>query len=445
MATVVELPRLTDTMEEGVIAQWHVAVGDKVKRGQVIAEIETDKATMEFESFDAGIVLKLVAEEGETLELGAAIAVFGKKGEDAAATLAAWKGGGTAAPEAEAEAAPAAAEQAEQAEQAEKVEDAEEAAPAAEAASSSSAEDERIPASPLARRLARENDLELSSIPGSGPHGRVIKADVIKAADATKASPASAKQEVARPKSTPATGKDVDHDGRPYASFEDRPIKLTPMRKTIAKRMTQSKRDIPHINLTIPIFMDAAAAVRKELNGVLSGVKISFNDILIYAVAKALRAHPRVNACYTPEGLIEYGDVHVGVAVAVEGGLVVPVVRFADQKTLKRISLDIRDLGKRAKDKSLKPDEMTGSTFTVSNLGMFGIESFTAVINPGEGAILAVGRIADEAVVEGGEVVIRKVMRATLCSDHRVFDGADNARFLATLKKILEAPMSLFT
>ena len=435
MATVVELPRLTDTMEEGVIAQWHVAVGDKVKRGQVIAEIETDKATMEFESFDAGIVLKLVAEEGETLELGAAIAVFGKKGEDAAATLAAWKGGGAAAaPKAEA-AAPEAEEEAPSAE----------AAPAAEAAPSTSAEDERIPASPLARRLARENDLELSSIPGSGPHGRVIKADVIKAAGATKASPPSAEQEVARPTSTPATGKDVDHDGRPYASFEDRPIKLTPMRKTIAKRMTQSKRDIPHINLTIPIFMDAAAAVRKELNGVLSGVKISFNDILIYAVAKALRAHPRVNACYTPEGLIEYGDVHVGVAVAVEGGLVVPVVRFADQKTLKRISLDIRDLGKRAKDKSLKPDEMTGSTFTVSNLGMFGIESFTAVINPGEGAILAVGRIADEAVVEGGEVVIRKVMRATLCSDHRVFDGADNARFLATLKKILEAPMSLFT
>jgi len=433
MATVVELPRLTDTMEEGVIAQWHVAVGDKVKRGQVIAEIETDKATMEFESFDAGIVLKLVAEEGETLEIGAAIAVFGKKGEDAAATLASWTGGAAAAAP-EAAAAPAATQA--------------EAAvpePAAEAAPSSSAADERIPASPVARRLARESGLELSSIPGSGPHGRVIKADVLKAAGAAKASPKSAKLEVARPKSTPATGKDVDHDGRPYASFEDRAIKLTPMRKTIAKRMTQSKRDIPHINLTIPIFMDAAAAVRKELNGVLAGVKISFNDILIYAVAKALREHPRVNACYTPEGLIEYGDVHVGVAVAVEGGLVVPVVRFADQKTLKRISLDIRDLGKRAKDKSLKPAEMTGSTFTVSNLGMFGIESFTAVINPGEGAILAVGRIADEAVVEGGEVVIRKVMRATLCSDHRVFDGADNARFLATLKKILEAPMSLFT
>ncbi len=438
MATVVELPRLTDTMEEGVIAQWHIAVGDKVKRGQVIAEIETDKATMEFESFDAGYVLKLVAEEGETLELGAAIAVFGKKGEDAAATLASWKGGAGSAPASKPEetaAAPTAEAEA-AAPQA--------AAEAPEEGSSGAADGDRIPASPLARRLARENDLELGSIAGSGPHGRVIKADVLKAAEAAKTSTPSAAQGD-RPKSTPATGKDVDHDGRPYASFEDRPIKLTPMRKTIAKRMTQSKRDIPHINLTIPIFMDAAAAVRKELNGVLSGVKISFNDILIYAVAKALRAHPRVNACYTPEGLIEYGDVHVGVAVAVEGGLVVPVVRFADQKTLKRISLDIRDLGKRAKDKSLKPDEMTGSTFTVSNLGMFGIESFTAVINPGEGAILAVGRIADEAVVEGGQVVIRKVMRATLCSDHRVFDGADNARFLATLKKILEAPMSLFT
>ncbi len=438
MASVVELPRLTDTMEEGVLAQWLVAVGDKVKRGQVIAEIETDKATMEFESFDAGYVLQLLATEGETLEIGAPIAVFGKKGEDAAATLTAWraKSGGASAAAPAGAAAPAPAAPAAAA-----------PAPAAPASATTPAtgSGERIPASPLARRLARENDLALATIPGSGPHGRVIKADVLRAASASK-TPASTTPAVAkaRPK-TAGTGTDVDHDGRPYASFEDRTIKLTPMRKTIVKRMTQSKRDIPHINLTIPIFMDRAAAMRTELNGILSGVKISFNDILIYAVAKALRVHPRINAAYTPQGIIEYGDVHVGVAVAVEGGLVVPVVRYTDQKTIKRISLDIRDLGKRAKDKSLRPDEMKGSTFTVSNLGMFGIEAFTAVINPGEGAILAVGRIADEAVVEGGAVVIRKVMRATLCSDHRVFDGADNARFLATLKKLLEAPMSLFT
>lgn len=440
MASVVELPRLTDTMEEGVIAQWLVAVGDKVKRGQVIAEIETDKATMEFESFDAGYVLQLLAPEGETLEIGAAIAVFGKKGDDAAATLKAWRAKAGGASTATPTVAPTC-----------------EAAPASAAALTSTTtpksaadepavgSDERIPASPIARRLARENDLALATIPGSGPHGRVIKADVLRAAGVSKA-PSNATSLVAtsRPKIA-GTGTDVDHDGRPYASFEDRTIKLTPMRKTIVKRMTQSKRDIPHINLTIPIFMDRASAMRTELNGILNGVKISFNDILIYAVAKALRMHPRINAAYTPQGIIEYGDVHVGVAVAVEGGLVVPVVRYTDQKTIKRISLDIRDLGKRAKDKSLRPEEMKGSTFTVSNLGMFGIEAFTAVINPGEGAILAVGRIADEAVVEAGAVVIRKVMRATLCSDHRVFDGADNARFLATLKKLLEAPMSLFT
>jgi pyruvate dehydrogenase E2 component (dihydrolipoamide acetyltransferase) len=185
--------------------------------------------------------------------------------------------------------------------------------------------------------------------------------------------------------------------------------------------------------------------MRKELNEALDGVKISFNDIIVYAVAKALRIHPRVNAAYSDDGLVERGDVHVGIAIAVEGGLIVPPVRFTDQKTLKRISLDIRDLGKRARNKSLKPDEMTGSTFTVSNLGMFGIESFTAVINPGEAAILAVGAITDEVVAVDGQVTIRKVMRATLCSDHRVFDGADNARFLATLKKLLEAPMALFT
>ena len=216
------------------------------------------------------------------------------------------------------------------------------------------------------------------------------------------------------------------------------------MRKTIARRMTESKREIPHINLTIPIHMDRVSKLRNELNESLNGIKISFNDFLILAVAKALRIHPRVNGAYTPEGLVEYGDVHVGVAVAVDGGLVVPVVRHADQKTIKRISLDTRDLGKRAKDKTLRPEEMSGSTFTVSNLGMFGIEAFTAVVNPGEGAILAVGAISDEVVVEAGQMVIRKVMRCTLCSDHRLFDGADNARFLATLKKLLEAPMTLF-
>ncbi|MEZ4382547.1 MAG: dihydrolipoamide acetyltransferase family protein [Nannocystaceae bacterium] len=462
MATVVELPRLTDTMEEGVIARWLIAEGDKVKRGQVIAEIETDKATMEFESFDAGYVLKLIAPEGETLGLGAPIAVLGKKGEDPAAALEGL-GGKAPAKAKEPEAEPAEADDAE----AEDAEAEEAEAPAEDAAEAEAEEakpakakpakakpakaktpapkqergdDERIPASPLARRLARENDLALAEIDGSGPHGRVVKADVLRAIESAGERAVAA---VAAPGAT-ASGE-ADAIGRPFVSFEDRVVKLTPMRKTIAKRMTQSKRDIPHINLTIPIFMDRAAAMRTELNAALDGVKISFNDIIVYAVAKALRIHPRVNAAYSDEGLVERGDVHVGIAIAVDGGLIVPPVRFTDQKTIKRISLDIRDLGKRARNKSLKPDEMTGSTFTVSNLGMFGIESFTAVVNPGEAAILAVGAITDEVVAVDGQVGIRKMMRATLCSDHRVFDGADNARFLATLKKLLEAPMALFT
>jgi len=453
MATVVELPRLTDTMEEGVIAKWRVAVGDKIKRGQVIAEIETDKATMEFESFDAGVVLKLVATEGEATALGAAIAVVGKAGEDADAALAAWQGKSGAAPAAAAPEVEASKVEAPKVEapkvEAPKVEAPKVEAPKPEvqvavelvAPAPAEAPQEgagRVPASPLARRLARENELPLTAIRGSGPHGRVIKADVVSAIEARSAAPKTAS-------GAPASlSRAVDRRGRPFASAPDRAVKLSQMRKTIAKRMTLSKREIPHITLTIPIVMDRVAAMRAEFSQAIEGSKISFNDFVVLAVARALREHPRVNGAYSPEGIVEYGDVHVGVAVAVEDGLVVPVVRFADQKSISEISAEIRDLGGRARTRTLRPEEMSGSTFTVSNLGMFGIEHFTAVVNPGEGAILAVGALSDEVVAEGGQPVIRKIMRCTLCSDHRLFDGADNARFLASLKRLLEAPMVLF-
>ncbi len=440
MATVVELPRLTDTMEEGVIAQWRVALGEKVKRGQVIAEIETDKATMEFESFDAGYVLKLVAEEGETLALGAPIAVLGKEGEDPEAALAAFK------PSAE----PAAAE-----EDVVPDEAPEEPEPAPAPASSSAAattviadpsadapDSDRIPASPLARRLAREAGIPLSAIAGSGPHGRVIKADVERAVAEGVTPPAQA------PARAPGVtvSAETDEHGRPYVSKADRTIPLSQMRKTIVKRMGQSKREAPHIYLTMPIRMDRVVAMRKELNAALKdqGAKVSFNDFILKAVARALRVHPRVNATYTPEGIVEYGDVHIGVAVALDDGLIVPVVRHADQKSIKAIALEVRDLAGRAKERKLKPAEMSGSTFTVTNLGMYGIEEFMAVINPGEGGILAVGAIVDECVPVDGQVTIQKRMRVTLCSDHRAFDGADNAQFLATLRSLLEQPMSLF-
>ena len=216
------------------------------------------------------------------------------------------------------------------------------------------------------------------------------------------------------------------------------------MRKTIVKRMGQSKREAPHIYLTVPIRMDRAMAVRGELNLALEGTKVSVNDLIVLACARALRKHPKVNSNYTEAGIVEHGDIHVGVAVALDDGLVVPVIRFADQKSISAISRETRDLGQRAKGKELRPEEMTGSTFTISNLGMLGVENFMAVVNPGESAILAVGATNDEAVVEDGAVVVRKVMRVTLCSDHRAFDGADSARFLQTFKALLEAPMAMF-
>lgn len=470
MATVVQLPRLSDTMEEGVIAKWRIKVGDKVKRGQVIAEIETDKATMEFESFDSGTVLKLIATEGDTLPLGAPIAVFGQPGESPDGASA-----GAAPAEAKAEATPDEAKPAEAkpaAKPAEAVAEAVAEEPAAEAKPTSpegqgakdmakkpAADGARVPASPLARRLAREHDLEIGEISGSGPHGRVVKADVDQAIAAGGKAPAAggtasvgaaaaAKPAEAKPAATlrpaGAATAEVDADGRPYVSRPARTIKLSQMRKTIVKRMGQSKREAPHIYLTTAIRMDRALAVRAELNVAADATKISVNDLIVLACARALRKHPKVNSNYTEAGIVEHGDIHVGVAVALDDGLVVPVIRFADQKSISAISRETRDLGARAKGKELKPEEMVGSTFTISNLGMLGVENFMAVVNPGESAILAVGATSDEAVVEDGKVVIRKVMRVTLCSDHRAFDGADSARFLQTLKALLEAPMAMF-
>ncbi|MCY1054317.1 dihydrolipoamide acetyltransferase family protein [Nannocystis sp. SCPEA4] len=469
MATVVTLPRLSDTMEEGVIAKWRIKVGDKVKRGQVIADIETDKATMEFESFDAGTVLKLVAPEGEAMPVGAPIAVFGQPGEnpDAAGAPARAEPAAPAKAEAKPEAAPAKPVAPEP-----QPESKDEVKAAAGAAEASATGDEspapktsapatgpegqvdrgRIPASPVARRLAREHDLDLGQIQGSGPHGRIVKSDVEQAIAKGPTARPVARGPVGPAEHAPAVSlaagtpaAEVDEYGRPYISRPDRTVKLSQMRKTIAKRMGQAKREIPHIYLTMPIVMDRAVALRAEFNLSVDGTKASLNDLVILAAARALRKHPRVNAYYTDNGIVERGDVHVGVAVALDDGLIVPPVRFADQKTLKQISIDVRDLGTRAKEKTLKPEELTGSTFTVSNLGMFGIEEFCAIVNPGEAAILAVGAVQDEAVVEDGKLVARKRMRVTLCSDHRVFDGAESAKYLQTLRKLLESPLSLLT
>ncbi len=432
MASVVELPRLSDTMEEGVVAKWLIKVGDKVKRGQVIAEIETDKATMEFESFDKGVVLELVAQEGEALPLGAPIAVLGEPGEDPKEVLAALGGSKPEPAAAPAEEAPASAPASEAAPT-----PASAAAPAAAPVVIDEAS-QRIPASPLARQMAREAGIPLSAISGSGPHGRVIKADVEKAIAEGVRAPTGA------PMAGTVSG-DVDENGRPYVSRPDTTVKLTQMRKVIVKRMNQSMTEAPHFYLTVDVDMGPVVKLRKEYNAAIEPAKISFNDVVILAAARALREHPRVNATYTADGIIEHGDVHMGVAVAIDDGLVVPVVRYADQKTLKAIGGEVRDLGGRARDRKLDPQEMSGSTFTVSNLGMFGIHEFTAVINPGEGAILAVGGIEDRAVVVNGQLAAGKRMKMTMSCDHRVIDGAVGAQFLKTLVAYLEHPLKLFT
>ncbi len=419
MAKIVELPRLSDTMEEGVIAKWHIAEGDKVKRGQMIAEIETDKATMEFESFDAGIVLRLVAPEGEVFPIGTAIAVLGKPGEDVDAALAAHGGGDAAAPAAPAEpAAPAAAPAPAPA-----------ATPAPTPAVSGRVPD-RIAASPVARRLAREHGVDLTAVQGSGPHGRIIKSDVEAAASGASVAPAAA-----------VTG-DVDARGRPFVVRPDEPQRLSQMRKAIAKRMGQANAEIPHFYLTTIVDMDAAVALRQQLKEALP-TKVSFNDLVLLAAARALIEHPEVNAYWDGSTIVRRGNVHMGMAVAVDEGLIVPVIRYAEQKTLREVAVQSRDLGLRGRDKKLAVDEMTGSTFTVSNLGMFGIDEFSAVINPGEGAILAVGAITDTAVPKDGQIVVSKRMKMTLACDHRVMDGAVGAKFLATMRGLLEQPLAM--
>ncbi|MFV8755333.1 dihydrolipoamide acetyltransferase family protein [Nannocystaceae bacterium ST9] len=452
MATVVELPRLSDTMEEGVVAKWRVQVGDKVKRGQVIAEIETDKATMEFESFDAGTVLALVAKEGQTLPLGAPIAVLGQPGEDANAALAAR--GSAPAPAAAPAPAPAPAQQAKAAAQAEaKAQQAvvEAVAPAPAPAPAPAAVervqidpgDRRIAASPLARRLVREHGLDLAAITGSGPHGRIVKADVDRAVAEGTGKLAGAAATTAGKLGVPTD--EVDAWGRPYVSRPSETVKMSQMRKTIARRMTQAKQEIPHYYLTVAVDMENATKLRAELNMAIDGNKVSFNDMIIKAVARSLRDYPDMNASYVDGQVIKHGDVHVGVAVALDEGLVVPVVRYADQKSLEAIAAEVRSLGKRAKSKQLKPNEMSGSTFSISNLGMFGIETFAAVVNPGEGGILAVGLIEPKAVVVDGQIAIRKRMNITISGDHRVSDGALGANWLTRVKTYLETPIKLYS
>jgi len=414
MAVKVEMPKLSDTMEEGVIAAWNVEEGDTVESGDVIAEVETDKATMEVEVFDAGTILKVLVDEGDAVPLGGLIAVIGEEGEDISDILK------------EAESDSGSKDSSDEKEQeADKKSDEEEESfdPVfgdLDKKGNGQPDDGRIKASPLARKMAEEKGIKLANVEGSGPHGRIIKRD-IESYEPSKA-----------PAATPAA----------TVSREDKEHRVSQMRKTIARRLSESKFSSPHYYETIDIDMSAVWDARKQLNEI-SDTKISFNDIVVKAVATALRQHPDINSSWQGDKIIEHGDVNVAVAVGIDEGLVTPVINNTDQKGLQQIASESKALIEKAQNRDLQPEEMEGSTFTVSNLGMFGIEEFTAIINPPNACILAVGAIREEPVVEDGEVVPGKRMKVTLSSDHRIVDGVSAAKFLNTLKRMLENPLGM--
>lgn len=431
MAEVIRMPRMSDTMEEGNIVGWLKEEGESVEAGDTIAEVETDKATMELDSFVDGVLLHIAIKEGP-VPIDGVIAVIGKKGEDWKAALAAANGGnGSSQQEAPAVAAQTA-----------------EAAPVAQATPAPNAttpDDKRLKASPLAKNLAKEAGIDIHSVQGSGDQGRIVKKDVEALIASPQAAPAPppqatppAPQAKAEKPAAPATTPFTYGGGE--ANFEDKPV--SQMRKVIARRLGESKFTAPHFYLTVDINMDKAVQLRNRLKEV-STAKISFNDLVIKAAAAALRQHPAVNASWLGDVIRYNKDIHIGVAVAVPDGLLVPVVRYAEMKTLSQINTEVRHLAGKAKDKKLQPDEMQGNTFTISNLGMFGIEEFTVIINPPDACILAVGAIIEKPIVKDGQIVIGNMMKVTLSCDHRVVDGATGAQFLQTFTEILEDPIRL--
>ncbi|PVM83966.1 pyruvate dehydrogenase complex dihydrolipoamide acetyltransferase [Caulobacter radicis] len=430
MSIDILMPALSPTMEEGTLAKWHVKVGDTVKAGDVIAEIETDKATMEVEAVDEGVIEAILVDAGtENVKVNALIAKLAGEGESPApAPVAAPAAAAAEAPKAAAAPAPAAAPAA--------------PAPAAPVAADGS----RVFASPLARRLASAANLDLKSIKGSGPHGRVVKSDVEAAksggAPAAKAAPAPAAAASA-PAAEPRKVQSLEQMGIPAGSYDLVP--LDGMRKTIARRLTESFRDVPHFPLTIDIELDGLLAARSKINSLLEGqgVKVSVNDIVIKAAAVALKRVPEANASYTPEGIAMHKHADIAVAVAIDGGLITPIIRAAETKGLAQISAEMKDLAARAKAKKLKPEEFQGGTFSVSNLGMFGIKAFSSIINEPQGAIMSVGAGEQRPVVKNGQLAVATVMTVTLTCDHRVVDGAVGAKFLAAFKPLIEEPLTL--
>jgi len=424
MAEVMRMPHMSDTMEEGVIVKWHKDVGDKVESGDIIADVETDKATMELESFQDGILLHKAVEEGEAVPVEDIIAILGEKGEDIEGILKEeqQKKEKQAAEKEEAEEEETPKKEAEEKAEPEKEKaEAEKTAKEPEAKGDTVTPEGRIKASPLARKMAGENDIALKDVKGTGDAGRIIKRDIETYLEKRAAAPA-----------VPGV--------KAKEGYEDKP--LSQMRKAIARRLAQSKFFAPHFYLTMEINMDRAVAARKSMNAI-SDEKISFNDLIVKVCATALRQHPQVNATWKEDKLRYFQHIHIGVAVAVDEGLIVPVLRFADHLTLSQIAAASKQLAGKAKDKKLEQQDYEGNTFTVSNLGMFDIDEFTAIINPPDSCILAVGKIKETPIVADGEVTTASIMKITLSCDHRVVDGATGARFLQSVKAYLEDPVRM--
>lgn len=416
-AEIVLMPKMSDTMDEGVIAAWHKKVGETVKSGELLAEVETDKATMDYESYSEGTLLYQGAEAGQAVPVNGVLAIIGEKDADWQTLLKAHQQKADGKSDEKAEPAKAEAKAPEQEQK------------AAPAESADESEGDRVKASPLARSMARERGIDLSRVKGTGDQGRIIKRDIENYKP--EAEPASAAKAGAPVVLPTVVGEERSEE-----------VAVSQMRKTIARRLSESKFSAPHFYLTMEINMDKVVQARKSMNEV-SPVKLSFNDIVIKATAAAIRQHPDVNVSWLGDKIRKNQHIHIGVAVAVKDGLVVPVVRFADSKSLSHIGAEVKDLAQKAHDKKLQPSDWEGSTFTISNLGMFGIEEFTAIINPPDACILAVGGIKETAIVKNGVVVPGNVMKVTLSCDHRAVDGATGAAFLQTLKKLLEDPVRI--
>lgn len=417
MAEIVYMPKLSDTMTEGVVAQWNKKVGDAVASGEVLAEIETDKATMEFESFYDGVLLHIGVETGSAAPVNAILAIIGEAGEDISALLK-----GDVAPKAEEKVAEEKPKTETPAPKPEPVAAKVEAVAKSPAPAPVAASNGRVLASPLAKKLAEEKGIDIQQVAGTGDGGRIVKRDV--------------------DHFTPYVPAAQQFSGAQAGEESYTEVPNSQMRKAIAKTLSASKFSAPHFYLKMEVDMDNAIEARKAINSV-EGVKVSFNDMIIKAVAAALRKHPKVNADWMGESIRYNNHIHIGVAVAVEEGLVVPVVRFADTKGISQLGAEIKDLAGRAKEKKIKPEEMQGGTFAVSNLGMYGIEDFTSIINPPNGCILSVGQIKQTPVVKNGQIVPGNVLKLSLSCDHRVVDGAIGSEFLQTLKAFLENPVMM--